>query len=135
MTMVHLPDCCPRAALTAEFLGSGAAAAPLAVHGEIDSDNVDHLAHLLSAACAASPGRLVIDMAGVTFLGSAGIRALMIAQAGAEADGGQLVLRDPRPLVHRVLELSGLLEVFDLPARPSARPARRMVDVLFEPSA
>ena len=132
MTLVTFPDCCPRADLIVEVVGHEPAAVTLAVHGEIDMDNADHLTHVLMAALAASRSRVTVHMAGVTFLGSSGIRALLTAQAQATAVDRRLVLREPQPVVHRVLELTGLLEVFDLPARTAGARRRRMVDALFE---
>jgi len=135
MDPIQLPDCCAPVTLTAEAARSAVATVTLAVHGEIDTDNVDHLTHLLSAALRAARPLDVLDLGGVTFLGSSGIRALVSAHAEAEATGRRLVLREPRPTVYRVLELTGLLDVFGLPARAVPRSHTRMVDALFEPSA
>ena len=122
----HLPACCPSAGLTAEIVGQDAATVCVALRGEIDMDTADHLHHVVSATLRAAGERVVLDMAGVTFLGSCGIRALVLQQTAAEADGRRLVLRDARPIVRRVLELTGLADVFGMPAPAGAlfeRPA------------
>lgn len=49
---------------------------------------------------------LVIDLSGLSFMDSTGIRALEVAAGGA--DTVRLVLRAPRPPVLRVLELVGM---------------------------
>ncbi len=51
--------------------------------------------------------RLVLDLAGVTFLDCAGVRALMIATRLAPA-GCPVIIRSLSPEVSRVLELLGL---------------------------
>lgn len=122
----HLPDCCPRAGLTAEIVGQDPVTVCVALRGEIDMDTADHLHHVVSAALRTAGERVVLDMGAVTFLGSCGIRALVLQQTAAEADGRRLVLRDARPIVCRVLQLTGLADVFGLPTPAGAvfdRPA------------
>lgn len=55
---------------------------------------------------------VVVDCAGITFLDSMGLRALVAGQREAEVAGVSFALTAPSPPVLRVLELTGTLEVF-----------------------
>lgn len=55
---------------------------------------------------------VVVDCAGITFLDSMGLRALVAGQREAEAVGVSFTLTAPSPPVLRVLELTGTVEVF-----------------------
>jgi anti-anti-sigma factor len=76
--------------------------------GEIDLSNVDSLARALAAAPYASD-RVVIDLAGVTFLDSTGIAALVVAQRRAVVAGRRLTVANAQGMVRRVLDLTGAL--------------------------
>src|SRR4051812_29951271 len=56
-----------------------------------------------------SAGSLVVDLRNVTFMSSAGIRALIQADQDAMAHGGRLVVDGARGVVLRCLEVTGLL--------------------------
>lgn len=56
--------------------------------------------------------RVVVDLDGVTFLGSHGVRALLEVHERAVAAGVELFVTGATgPAVHRVLQLTGLLHV------------------------
>lgn len=76
----------------------------LVLAGELDLSTVD----LLEQATREAPGdeRLILDLSGVTFLDSSGIRGLVRVSLAREA--GTVVVRDPPPRVVRVLRLVGL---------------------------
>ncbi len=50
-----------------------------------------------------------VDMSGVTLIDSAGMRVIENLAAGVAADGGQFVLRNPSPVVERVLDTLDLI--------------------------
>src|SRR6476620_2410168 len=56
---------------------------------------------------------LVVDLAGVTAIDSAGIRALVRGHTSAQRAGGWLRLAAARPAVSKVLEMSHLASVFE----------------------
>jgi len=60
------------------------------------------------------PRGIEVDLRGVAFLDSAGIRALVLCHADAEQLGCRLTVAGPRPDVRRVLDLTGLREHFGL---------------------
>jgi anti-anti-sigma factor len=56
------------------------------------------------------PGSLlVLDLSGLTFIDSSGLGAIHRAKKIAEKDGGHMRICRPRPPVHRLFEISGLL--------------------------
>jgi anti-sigma B factor antagonist len=59
--------------------------------------------------------RIVVDCAGVAFMDSSGLNALLTALRRQEDGGGELRLRDPSPAVARLLGLTGLEDHFGLP--------------------
>jgi anti-anti-sigma factor len=79
----------------------------LILAGEIDSYTAPELSELLAGA-SASIG--VIDLRDVTFMDSSGLRVLVEANRLCSAAGQPLVVRAPSEAVHRVLEISGIVE-------------------------
>ena len=80
------------------------------VSGEIDASTAGQL----SAALAEREGDVVIDVAGVSFIDSSGIRALISAQQALEAQSSTMTIRNPSPAVLRLFQLSSLEEFFNL---------------------
>jgi anti-sigma B factor antagonist len=76
-----------------------------AVVGEIDA----HTAPKISEAVAQAGGSsLEIDLSGVDFVDSSGLRALIEAHQRFDADGGSLTLVRPSAVVTRLFEISGV---------------------------
>ncbi|WP_328475691.1 STAS domain-containing protein [Actinoplanes sp. NBC_00393] len=83
--------------------------------GVLDGLNTDQLVAAFRATLddpAADP--IDLDINGLTFLDSGGIRALLRCRTVARAAGRHLRLRDPAPPVRQVLAITGLIGVFDL---------------------
>ena len=78
----------------------------LRLSGEIDASSSSTLASWLDPL----PGtdRLALDLAGVAFLDSSGLRVLIDAHRRAEAAGRRLVIVNPSAVVQRLFEISGL---------------------------
>jgi anti-sigma B factor antagonist len=93
-------------------------------------DVVDHgltaplLAVRLAEQQAAVP-KLVVDLSEVSFLGSAGLAALVEAKDAADRDGSRLLVVPGSRIVKRALEATGLLSLFtvadDVPEALGAR--------------
>ncbi|WP_327038228.1 STAS domain-containing protein [Micromonospora maris] len=68
------------------------------------------------AALWAAPARseLRVDLSEVRLLSAAGVRALIAARLWVRAQGGQLVLVDPPPVVDQVLRATGLRRVIPI---------------------
>ncbi|WP_051709117.1 STAS domain-containing protein [Streptomyces sp. NRRL S-350] len=84
----------------------------LALFGELDLDSVADLRAAVERALAGPATVIVIDCAGLEFCDSTGLSALLRAKARAEADGSRIELARPRPLVLRMLELTGATDAF-----------------------
>ena len=82
----------------------------LVLAGEIDS----YTAADLSARLVDDPPIDVLDLAGVTFIDSSGLRVLVEAHQARTARGSRLVLRSPSASVQRLLEISGLAGHLDV---------------------
>ena len=51
--------------------------------------------------------RIIVNLAGLGYINSAGLRVLLVAAKRLNADGGRLLLAAPGDLVGRVLDVSG----------------------------
>ncbi len=97
----------------------------ITVSGEVDSISCGVLRRTFTGAVQEHrPAVVEMDVAGVTFLDSAGIRALVECRAEAAQAGCTLVLTMVPRIVHRVLEISGLLEHFGMPTELPAGQRR-----------
>jgi anti-sigma B factor antagonist len=85
--------------------------------GELDIDTAEEMDHSLSIALASEAERVVIDLRGLEFLDSTGLRA--IASACRGEDGHRLSLVPGPPAVQGVFNVSGLAR--ELPFRPDDR--------------
>jgi anti-sigma B factor antagonist len=72
--------------------------------GEVDMASAPRL----DDALAAVQGRVVVDLAGVTFLESMGISVLVRAHNRLREEGGRLTIRNPHENVRFVLKVVGL---------------------------
>jgi len=86
-------------------------ASGFAVAGEIDA----HTAPTISEAVAASElNSLEIDLSGVEFVDSSGLRALIEAHQQFQANGGSLTLVRPSAVVARLFDISGVGEYLNI---------------------
>ncbi len=77
----------------------------LAVTGEIDAHTAPMLAEAIDSA---EQSELEIDLSGVEFVDSSGLRVLIDAHQRADADGRTLRLARPSAAVQRLFEISGV---------------------------
>lgn len=61
--------------------------------------------------------RLILDLGGVSFMDSSGLRNLLTASRRAREHGADVVLRNVGPLVWRLLEITGTAEQFAVESR------------------
>ena len=81
--------------------------------GKLDIAGAETIA-LPLATLAGSKNGLLIDMAGVSFLASIGIRHLVAASKALGRRGGRLLLLNPSPMVTDVLTTSGVVELMPI---------------------
>lgn len=77
--------------------------------GDVDAHTAPRLDESLVSLLRSTP-TVTIDLAGVDFMDSSGLRVLITATESARADGGDVVLADPTDLVRRLFSISGLTE-------------------------
>jgi anti-anti-sigma factor len=85
-------------------------AAIVTVSGELDISNAGSLEATVVSITAKRPAQLIFDLSGLRFMDSAGIAVLLGAAARVDA----VHLRDPSPIVRRVVEVTGLSGVLPI---------------------
>jgi anti-sigma B factor antagonist len=91
------------------------------VRGTLDAATVDALrTALLSTLHAERPVTMIVDLTYVTVMDSLGVGALVTGHNAARETGTRFVLRNPSEFVHRQLRVTGLTEMFGLPATPNS---------------
>jgi len=89
--------------------------AKLSLQGKLDIAGADEVAAPL-ASLSSTKRDLLIDMAGVTFLTSPGIRQLVAASRALARAGGRLVLLKPNETVVDVLRVTGVCDLMTIVA-------------------
>jgi anti-anti-sigma factor len=82
------------------------------VSGRLDMTSAGTLEHKLESVIDGGQRRLAIDVSGLDYLSSAGLRALLVAAKRLQEVGGKLALIGLHGTVKDVLELAGLANVF-----------------------
>lgn len=85
----------------------------LSVEGELDRETTPRLATALSGALAETAERIELDLSGVTFIDSHGLRILLDARRRAGDETDVVVVR-PSAQVSRLLHLTGVTELFGI---------------------
>ena len=80
----------------------------ICLFGELDLANADRVEHELERVEATDASSIVVDLAGLKFVDSTGIRLLVSAHARSRADSNRLVLLRGPAAVQRVFQLVGL---------------------------
>ena len=80
------------------------------VSGDLDAQTSPAVDEVISAMLADGAQELVFDLGALDFLDSSGLRSMVLAR-GPQGDG-RVVLRSPSSAVSRLLEITGLSEVF-----------------------
>lgn len=93
----------------------------IAPRGRVDSVSSGELERHLMAKLDGGARRVVIDLAGVDYISSAGLRVLLVAAKRLKPPQGALVLCGLGPSVRTVLELAGFMSLFAVePGREQA---------------
>ena len=82
--------------------------------GRIDSTSAGALEARLAAALGGASPRLVLDLSGVDYISSAGLRVLLVAARRVQATGGRLALCGMGQPVRQVFQLAGFLPLFTI---------------------
>jgi anti-sigma B factor antagonist len=87
----------------------------IAVRGELDLATAPQLEEALMP-CLHDGGHAILDLRGLEFMDSTGVRVVVAAHLAAQEHGGRfsLVRTEPEGTIGRVLEISGLDGVLEL---------------------
>ena len=93
----------------------------VSLHGRLDSASAVEAEQQFLQLLESRPQRLLIDLAAVDFVSSAGLRVLLIVAKGLKQSGGALQLCGLPPAVQEVFDVSGFSRIFEiLPTRSDA---------------
>jgi anti-anti-sigma factor len=85
--------------------------AVVTVHGEIDLESSGELTAVLAGL--ESSGTVDVDLAGVSYIDSTGLRSLLAARDAAAAEGGTLRVSATSSIVARLIEITGANELLN----------------------
>ena len=80
--------------------------------GRVDEATASEFTERLSEAAAASGGRLVVDLSGIAYMSSRGLRALTLSQRKCSEAGSTIVLARPNETMREILAISRYDMVF-----------------------
>jgi anti-sigma B factor antagonist len=87
----------------------------IAVKGRVDSSTAPKLTEALETIANESRFKIVVDMAGLEYMSSAGFRALIAAQRNCKRfNRGEVVLVNVPENIHSALELAGFTTLFKI---------------------
>ncbi len=78
--------------------------------GRLDSNTAQAFEKALLEQLQAHP-RVVLDLSGLDYVSSAGLRVLLIAAKQVKQSAGKLALCALQPAIHQVFEMSGFLTI------------------------
>ncbi|HEX8630797.1 MAG TPA: STAS domain-containing protein [Catenuloplanes sp.] len=104
-------------------LTTSGAVAVVKVTGEVDADNAHLIPELVDCLPAHQLQRLVLDLVEVTFICAAGAHALVRVRETVTVAAGQLIVRDPSPVVLTVLAGCRVIQAFQIHRTQTRRPA------------
>jgi anti-sigma B factor antagonist len=85
----------------------------VSLRGELDLSCATQVEERFARIDEQAPARVVIDLSGLAFIDSSGLRMLLIADARAREHGYELKLVAGQQPVQRVFEMTGALDVLD----------------------
>ncbi|HEV3270887.1 MAG TPA: STAS domain-containing protein [Candidatus Methylacidiphilales bacterium] len=80
----------------------------IALSGKLDVLGVGEIENKFIGYTAARKKNALVDISGVTFMGSMGLRIFLSAARSLHLEKKSLILLNPQPLVKEVLETSGI---------------------------
>jgi anti-sigma B factor antagonist len=99
--------------------------AVVALRGQLSLAETPGVASRLIATVAASGPSVIVDLAGLDGIGYSGLSVLLRLRKRTRRSGGDLPLAAPRQPVRRILEATGLIDVFSV--YPSVEEAAKSI--------
>ncbi len=85
----------------------------LSVEGQVDTVTAPELQQKI-LTCFQKTKDVVLDLAGVGYMSSAGLRALLLGQKTAVSKGGSMKVVNVQPAVMQVFNMSGFVKVLTI---------------------
>jgi anti-sigma B factor antagonist len=106
----------------------------VAISGRIDSDTSPEVARAFQTVQEAEQYNIIVDMAGLEYISSATLRALMAAQRTSKRNGGEVVLLRVPETILNVLDMAGLAQLYRIVDDPSTLPELEGVELTAYPA-
>jgi anti-sigma B factor antagonist len=81
------------------------------LQGKLDIIGTGQIEAPFAGYCGGENARVVVDLSAVEFLASIGIRLLTLTAKSVASRGGKMVLLNPNPDVHHVLDVTGITAI------------------------
>lgn len=82
--------------------------------GRLDIIGTGEIETRFTGYCAGNKVQVIVDLSQVDFLASIGIRLLVLTAKSVSQRGGRMVLLNPTPDVHNVLDLAGIHSIIPM---------------------
>ena len=82
--------------------------------GELDMSTAPRLGDELARLASDGATMVTVDLSDLAFIDSTGLSVLITGLKRLRQQGGDMVLRSPTPGTRKVLEITGLTEVFSI---------------------
>ncbi|MCK9440999.1 MAG: STAS domain-containing protein [Methanothrix sp.] len=86
----------------------------VSVSGRIDGATYKDLETILNELIDQNKSEIVLDLEGVVYISSVGLRVLLAAQKKVRPKGGELKLVSLQPFVREVFEITGFTKLFTI---------------------
>src|SRR5215831_18852141 len=88
----------------------------LTLSGRLDADSTPGFGDLLAHSIQAGSHKIVLDLSGLEYVSSVGLRALIVGAKTLAPLGGKIVLSGPNERILKLLEISGFTSIFTIAA-------------------
>jgi len=95
----------------------------LALIGKLDIVGVGEIENKFLGYTVARKKNTILDLSGVTFMGSMGLRIFLSAAKPMQLNGHKLILLNPSQMVKEVLEMSGISDIIPIATDEAAAVA------------
>jgi anti-anti-sigma factor len=88
----------------------------LTVAGRLDADTAGSFADLLNGCIDRGERKIILDLSGVDYVSSVGLRSLILGAKKLAPLGGKIVLCAPQDRILKLLEIAGFTSIFTIAA-------------------
>ena len=86
----------------------------LTMSGRLDADTTERFGEVLNGCIEKGDHKIILDIAGVDYVSSVGLRALMVGAKRVSPLGGKIVICAPHARVLKLLELAGFTSILTI---------------------